>query len=147
MKKEYIPLLERPAKKEDFDDRLRKKREANPDRYNKEDTEECTFQPNKNKRRGGKVDPNKSVDRLLEWGRIREGKVAKRRIMNAENEEIYSFQPHLSERSNRLAQRTGIRDIPIHERLLKSAKDKERWIKNQRKMEKDGLYKPYICKK
>lgn len=84
MKRDYVPIIERPQKKENYDETLQKRRNANPNRF-KNDMENCTFSPDigNKRRKNEKVDPNKSVDRLLEWGRIREGKVAKRVIENA----------------------------------------------------------------
>lgn len=148
MKQDYVPLLERPQKKENYDEMLQKRRKTNPKRY-KNELEGCTFRPEigEKRRRNQRIDPNKSVDRLLEWGKIREGKVAKRRIANQNKQKVYSFQPNLSERSKKIASRISSKGIPIHERLIKKGKDKDKWIRSQRKIEKDALFKPYICKK
>lgn len=144
MKREYIPITERKQRASDYDEYLQKRREANPKSH--EEVENCTFHPQISDKRQKKVSTNESVDRLLEWGKNKEDKRAKKMFENANQEKIYSYQPHLSSKSRKMTANRG-KNGPAYERLNQMSKNKDDWILDQRKREQKGLFKPTICEK
>lgn len=58
-----------------------------------------------------------------------------------QNQPKYDFKPSISAKSIKLAE-TKRSDVPLHERLILTAKDKEEKVERMRKEQQDKMFKP-----
>ena len=127
------------VKLRDFDQELQQKRQHDPNRH-QDEMEECTFHP-KISQSGVSTPKSRGIRDLYEWNRTKQTKIDTEMFARLQNQPKYDFKPSISAKSIKLAESKRA-DVPLHERLILSAKEKEEKLERWRKEEQDKMFKP-----
>lgn len=126
----------------DYDTELNLKRQHDPNRF-VDKMENCTFKPEIYYKGGN----TRCIKDLYEWEMARKDKITTQRLSKQLNVPQHAFKPKLSSRSIKMAEKTRDSHTPLHERLMKTALDKERKLKMMRNNEKQKMFKPTLNNK
>ena len=159
MKREYIPITERGPKHKNFDQEMQARRSANKaNKKESEDLEECTFQPNTSRKPPRDFSGNyrgtqsaRNIQNLFRWEKEKKERLAVKIMEKQSRAEINTFRPSISKNSKKMVHdrrsKSPLGGIPLHERLQLAATRKEKKLKQMRKEQEKGLFKPKMSEK
>lgn len=130
------------VKEIDYDKELELKRKYDPNRF-VDPMKECTFKPEISQKEGSR----RSIKDLYEWEMDKRDKKERQKLFMLQNQEQHRFRPRISTKSIKLAEKSRDKSTPLHERLMKTARDKEAKLQNILNKEKMIMFKPTINRK